>query len=103
VLGRSVEQTARSLGAEERSYRRLFEPLVRDGEALAGQILGPLRPPRHPVVMARFGLDAIRSARGLARSRFDGEPARASLAGCCAHSMLSLRAPVSAAFGWCWR
>ncbi len=34
---------------------------------------------------------ALRSAAGLARSRFEGERARALLAGCCAHSMLSLR------------
>jgi phytoene dehydrogenase-like protein len=49
--------------------------------------------------MARFGLSGIRSARGLLRSRFEGERARALLAGCCAHSMLSLRTPASAAFG----
>jgi phytoene dehydrogenase-like protein len=41
----------------------------------------------------------MRSVDGLARSRFAGERARALLAGCSAHSMLSLRAPVSAAFG----
>ena len=49
--------------------------------------------------MARFGLNAIRSAAGLARSRFEGERARALLAGCAAHSMLSLKTPVSASFG----
>jgi phytoene dehydrogenase-like protein len=99
MLERSVERTARGLGRDERSYRRLLEPLVRDGEALVAGILGPLRPPRHPLVLARFGLDAIRSARGLVHARFDEEPARALLAGCCAHSMLSLGAPASAAFG----
>ena len=39
------------------------------------------------------------SASGLARARFEGDRARALLAGCCAHSMLSLQAPASAAFG----
>jgi phytoene dehydrogenase-like protein len=99
VLERSVEETARALGPDERAYRRLFGPLVRDSESLFREILGPLRPPRHPLVLGRFGLSGIRSAVGLARSRFDGERARALLGGCCAHSMLSLRAPVSAAFG----
>jgi phytoene dehydrogenase-like protein len=99
ILERSVEATARSLGPDERSYRSLFAPLVRNADALLGDILGPLRPPRHPLVLSRFGLGAIRSAVGLARSRFEGERARALLAGCCAHSMLSLREPVSAAFG----
>ena len=49
--------------------------------------------------MARFGLSGLRSAVGLARSRFEDERARALLGGCAAHSMLSVRAPASAAFG----
>ena len=99
VLERSVEGTASRLGPDAGAYRRLFEPLVRDGEALMRELLGPLRPPRHPLAMARFGKSAIRSASGLARARFESERARALFAGCCAHSMLSLRAPASAAFG----
>ncbi|HEV2874096.1 MAG TPA: NAD(P)/FAD-dependent oxidoreductase [Thermoleophilaceae bacterium] len=99
VRARSVDLTARGLGRDERAYRSLFGPLVRDSDALFRQLLGPLRPPRHPLAMARFGLSGIRSARGLVRSRFETERARALLAGCCAHSMLSLRTPASAAFG----
>ena len=99
MLERSVELTARGLGPDERAWRRLFGPLVRDADPLFRELLGPLRPPRHPLVMARFGLSGLRSARGLARSRFEGERARALLAGSCAHAMLSLRTPASAAFG----
>jgi len=99
VLERSVAGTADRLGADADAYRRLFGPLVEAAPELMREILGPLRPPHHPLVMARFGLGALRSAVGLARSRFAGERARALLAGCCAHSMLSLRAPASAAFG----
>jgi phytoene dehydrogenase-like protein len=99
VLERSVEETARGLGPDGDAWRGLFEPLLRDWEHLFGDLLAPLRPPRHPLLMARFGLSAVRSCRGLVRSRFEGEPARALLAGCSAHSLLSLRAPVSAAFG----
>jgi phytoene dehydrogenase-like protein len=99
VLHRSVEETARGLGPDERPYRRLFGRLVRDSDVLFRQLLGPLRPPRHPLAMARFGLSAILPARALARSRFEGDRARALLAGCCAHSMVSLRTPASAAFG----
>jgi phytoene dehydrogenase-like protein len=99
MLERSVEETARGLGPDEAAYRRLFGPLVRDARALFGDLLAPLRPPRHPLLLSRFGLSAVRSAAGLARARFEGERARALLAGCCAHSMLSLRAPVSAPFG----
>ena len=48
---------------------------------------------------ARFGLSGIRSAHALTRSRFQGERARALVAGCSAHSMISLRTPASAAMG----
>ena len=91
MLERSVDETARGLGPDAQAYRRLFDPLVRTADELMREILGPLRPPRHPLVLARFGASALRSATGLARSRFEGERARALLAGCCAHSMLSLR------------
>jgi phytoene dehydrogenase-like protein len=99
ILHRSVDQTASNLGDDGSAYRRLFSPLARDSDALFREILGPLRPPRHPLAMARFGLSGLRSARGLLRSRFEGERARALIAGCCAHSMLSLRTPASASFG----
>ena len=80
MLERSVEETARGLGPDAQAYRRLFDPLVRNADELMREILGPLRPPRHPLVLARFGASALRSATGLARSRFEGERARALLA-----------------------
>ena len=99
LLERSVEETAGRLGADGDAYRRLFDPLVSSSDDLMREVLGPLRPPRHPLLMARFGSSALRSASGLASSRFEGERARALLGGCAAHSMLSLRSPASAAFG----
>jgi len=99
VLERSVEATAAALGPDASSYRGLFEPLVADAARLLPGVLGPLQPPRHPLSLARFGVSALRSAQGLAGRRFDGERARALLAGCAAHSMLSLRESPSAAFG----
>jgi phytoene dehydrogenase-like protein len=73
VLDRSVDQTAAQLGEDGAAYRRLFKPLVEDWGVLEPALLGPLvRPPRHPVALARFGLTAIRPARGLARARFSG-------------------------------
>jgi phytoene dehydrogenase-like protein len=99
MLERSVDETARGLGRDETAYRRLFGPLVRDAAPLLRATLAPLRPPRHPLMMARFGLSALRSAEGFARSRFEGDRARALLAGCSAHSILPLDARASAAFG----
>jgi phytoene dehydrogenase-like protein len=99
MLERSLGATAAGLGPDERAYRRMFDPLVRDAEVLFGSLLAPLRPPRHPLALARFAAAGTRSAVALARSRFEGERARALLGGCCAHSMLPLQAPVSGAFG----
>src|SRR5207244_10506932 len=53
---------------------------------------------RHPLLFARFGLEAVRSASGLARARFKGERARALFAGIAAHSVLPLDAMASASF-----
>lgn len=101
VFERSVEATADGLGgADGRAWRRLFGPLVRDAELLGPEILGPtVHLPRHPLALARLGLPALRSARGLARRRFHGEPARAMFAGVAAHAMLRLDRPLSASFG----
>jgi phytoene dehydrogenase-like protein len=99
MLERSVDATAVGLGPDERAWRRTFAPLVRDADALFAGVLAPLRLPRHPLAIARFALDAVRAADGLARSRFAGERARALFAGCAAHSMLALDTPGSAAFG----
>jgi phytoene dehydrogenase-like protein len=90
VLERSVEATG------DAAYRRLMAPLVRDADKLLPAVLGPLRPPRHPVALARFGLLALRPATVLAR-RLDGAHGRALLAGNAAHSMLRLDRPPSGA------
>ena len=98
-LERSIDDTARSLGRRDgAAYRGLMEPLVADWEKLFGQILGPLRLPRHPLVLARFGLKAIRPAWGLAQALFEGERARVLFAGLAAHSFLPLTKSPSSAF-----
>ena len=93
--------TARGLGADERAYRKLFGPLVAHADELTSEILGPLRLPRHPLVLARFGPKALRSAQGWRARASTGERARALLAGCSAHSMLSLRRRPARPSGWC--
>jgi len=99
IVERSVEQTAASLGPDGRSYARLFGPLARDWVKLEPLLLGTLKFPEHPVIAARFGLDALRSASSLAKSKFRGVPARALFAGLAAHSILPLEDSPSAAFG----
>lgn len=95
VLRRSVADTAQSLGPDASSYRRLMEPLSEQVEDLADQFLGPLRLPRHPLLMSRFGLSAVGSVAGLAARRFSGPKARALLAGTAAHGMLPLTSPAT--------
>jgi len=100
VLERSVADTAAGLGDDGAAYRRLMGPLVRDADKVMDLVLGPIfRTPRHPIAAARFGLPALRSAVGLARSGFKGDAARALLGGVSAHSMLELDRPVTASFG----
>ena len=100
ILERSVHATADALGSDGRAWRRLFGALVGDAERLMPELLGPVaHVPRHPLALARFGVPALRSTRGLARSSFAGEGARALFAGISAHSMLPLTAPLSASFG----
>lgn len=102
VLARSLDETVNGLGEEDgRAWRRLVGPVARAWDRLAPELLAPfhvpLPPKGAPFAMARFGLSALRSAAGLARSRFEGEPARALFAGLAGHSMLPLEATASAA------
>jgi phytoene dehydrogenase-like protein len=100
LLHRSIRATADGLGPDGRAWSALFEPLVRDAPALMAAILGPVnRPPRHPLLMARFGVAALRPAAGLARGRFEGDRARALFAGLAAHGIVDLQRPTTAAFG----
>ena len=99
VVERSVAATAAGLGDDGPAYRRLFEPLVAGGDQILAQVLGPFRPPRHPLLMMRFGWVAARSARSLAGGHFRGDLARGLFAGMAAHSILPLETPFTAAVG----
>ncbi len=76
-----------------------MQPLAASWERLESALLSPMRWPRHPVALARFGVRALRSANGLAKRLFKGERARGLFAGLAAHSMLPLEQIVTAAFG----
>ncbi len=99
MIYRSLDRTADELGRDRRNYLRLIEPLMRDAHGLLADAMAPLRIPKHPIQMARFGLRAIFSANRLARILFRDEPARALLAGCAGHSVLPLSQPLTAALG----
>jgi phytoene dehydrogenase-like protein len=98
VVERSVERTAERLGVDGPTYRKLLDKPVDAAESLVDELLRPLRVPRHPLPLVRFGLRSIRSAEGLASSKFKEPMARGLLAGVAAHSMLPLDRPPTAGF-----
>ncbi len=99
VLHRSVVETASGLGDDGTAYRRLFGPLVEAGFDLTDGLLAPFTmPPRHPVALARFGAVGILPAHAVARRAFDTDEARALFAGLAGHSILSLKAPITAGY-----
>jgi phytoene dehydrogenase-like protein len=107
TLPRDLQEAAAALGSacgsenpDGSAWRALIEPLARNWPALTADILRPLpHLPRHPFLLARFGLNAILPATTLARRQFRTEAVRALFAGLAAHSFLSLDQPLSASFG----
>ncbi|HJR44060.1 MAG TPA: NAD(P)/FAD-dependent oxidoreductase [Actinomycetota bacterium] len=98
-LRRSVDETAAAFGPDERAYRRLMGPLVRNADSLIEELLGPLGIPRHPLAMARFGLNGLWPAATLLSRRFEGDAPKALLGGAAAHAMLPLDRSPTAAVG----
>ena len=100
LLEREIFGTAETLDfPDHRPYVELMAPLKESWQVLAPELLAPLHFPVHPVLMARFGLHAVRSAERFAAATFQGERARALFAGMAAHSFLPLHKPATAAFG----
>ena len=99
VLERDLEAAKSSLGADGNAWGRLVQPFVEHWRDFAPDVLRPLPSiPRHPWLMARFGMNALFSAKTIAQ-RFHRERTRAMFAGLAAHSFLSLDEPLSGAFG----
>jgi phytoene dehydrogenase-like protein len=100
VLERDLAAMDEALGRDAAAWRRMFGPLAAEWERLVPSLLRPvIRPPRHPILMARFGLPALLPATALARIAFREPAARALFTGMAAHSMLRLGRPLTASFG----
>lgn len=97
-LCRSLEATAESLGLDRSTYHELIGPLVGDWDKLVGGILAPFKFPDHPVLMAKFGLNALQSATSIA-AKFATEKAKGLWAGMTAHSIQPLSNLSTAAIG----
>lgn len=98
VLHRDLRKTAEGLGKDAARYRQIFEPLVSCAADLFGDALAPLRMPRHPLTLARFGLGAAMPATVFAKL-FKTEEARALFAGNAAHGVMPLEGLLTSAVG----
>ncbi len=99
ALHQSLAETAAHLGKDGTMYRRLFAPLVADWDKIAREFLGPLRFPRHPIAMTRFGVRAVWPTTTAVRTLFRTEKARALFTGLAGHAIQPLEWPLTAAFG----
>ena len=98
ILSQSIDETAQHLGADAQTYLKLMGPAVESWPRIASNILGPLRIPKHPIDMARFGLHGIFSAQHISK-KFTTPEAKGLWAGMAAHSMLPLHHWTTAAIG----
>src|SRR5437588_1904988 len=85
VLERDLNQAKAALGADGDTWMKLMQPFVSHWKAFAEEVLRPMPSfPRHPLLMGRFGLSALSSAKTIA-SRFRSDRTRALFAGLAAH------------------
>jgi phytoene dehydrogenase-like protein len=99
VMVRSLAETAAGLGEDGPAWRRLFESSSSHFDALNEDLMEPvLHRPRHPLLLARFGIPAAAPASLLTRG-FKTAGARALFGGVAAHSFSPLTRPLSAAVG----
>ena len=100
LLSRSVAETAARLGRDGPAYQEFFQPLVDNWAKLAPMLLAPpVQLPRHPLLMARFGLPALQSARAFVERTFKTVQAKALFGGIAGHSVLPMEWRGSGAYG----
>jgi phytoene dehydrogenase-like protein len=99
VMLRSINDTAAGLGADGRTWKRIFGSPSAGFEALGEDIYRPMiHLPRHPLRLVRFGLPAAAPASALAR-RFSGEEAKALFGGVAAHAFRPFSGLMSSSVG----
>ena len=99
VLFNDLDRTVEALGEDGPAWRRLYEPLARHCDELIGEIFGPIiHVPRHPLLLAGFGLRALLPASVIAR-RWTTDEARALFAGMAAHAIQPLQRPTTGGLG----
>jgi phytoene dehydrogenase-like protein len=99
ILKQDLDEAKAALGEDGEAWDKLVRPFVERWSEFAPEVLRPVPfIPKHPGLMARFGMLAMQSASHIA-SRFRSGRTCALFAGLAAHSFLSLDEPLSGAFG----
>ncbi|MBO9202942.1 MULTISPECIES: phytoene desaturase family protein [Niastella] len=98
VLKSSIDETAQLLGSDKTAYLELIQPVTNNWPEIAADILGPFHFPKHPLLMAQFGLKALTSANYLSR-KFHTTKAKGLWAGMAAHSIQPLTNAATSAIG----
>ncbi|MDP9038567.1 MAG: NAD(P)/FAD-dependent oxidoreductase [Acidobacteriota bacterium] len=99
MLERGLGDQERALGPDGAAWGRLVGQLAERWWEFADDGLGPpMRLPKHPWRMARFGMNALQPAASVARA-LKTDRARALFAGLAAHSGLPFHEPISSAPG----
>lgn len=96
---RSIEKTAEHLGIDGKAYLKIFKEFTDNWDYLSQDILGTLRVPKHPLLMARFGWYGLFSAKLFTNSLFKDPRTKSLFAGCAAHSIIPLSNAFTASFG----
>jgi phytoene dehydrogenase-like protein len=98
VLHSCLKQTAEAMGEDRSVYENLVRPFVNSFGELCNDSLGPFTLPRHPLLLARFGLKALQPASSLVKT-FKEKKARGLWAGMAAHSILPFHKVATSAIG----
>lgn len=100
VAFHDLEATVEHLGRDGAAWRNLIEPLIRYNDEVMDFSMSPLlRIPRHPLVVAMFGLRTLEQGTRLWNLRFREDLAPAMLAGVMAHGSGPLPALPTAGVG----
>jgi len=99
LLYRSVKETASKLGTDQNTYEKFFQDFVNHSDSLMEEIMGPIiHAPKHPLLLSRFGLNALRSAESFSQ-RYSEEKTKGLWAGIAAHINLPLTDATTSAGG----
>lgn len=95
IVEHNFDSMCESMGEDGTAYRRLLAPFLPHLDVIFDETLGPLRFPRHPLLLSRLGLRLLQSADHM-RHRFCTKKTQGLFAGLAAHSVLTFEKPFSA-------